>query len=308
MPKAIAKVILALAVSLAAAGCGYDTSTTFNADGSVTVGLKLLFPKELMQGSNGVSVSGFSASDVAAANASLQKQYPGAKISIITEGDDSGALITVPFKTEKDAFKFLTAPSKLSPSGVTSGSGVSMNLSNTGGLFSSATHTTAGQTDTYSFTTVPQPMASPSPGTQQVISDSEVASIFVITFSLTVPQVITSAPGALFTLDRKTAIWKLSWTKAQTLTATTGPEVGLVANVAPVGTDSRLVIAVGFVAVALGFLFGALIPWRSMRRAVPQTAGEAATVEAVVPEPQAVESPGSWPGPPPEAPPPAASG
>jgi len=307
VPKTIAKITLAAAVVLAAAGCGYDTSTTFNADGSVTVGLKLLFPKELMQGSNGVSVSGFSASDVAAANASLQKQYPGAKIAIIKEGDDSGALITVPFKTEKDAFKFLTAPSKLSPSGVTSGSGVSMNLSNTGGLFSSATHTTAGQTDTYSFTTVPQPMASPSPGTQQVISDAEVASIFVITFSLTVPHEITSAPGALFTLDRKTAIWKLSWTKAQTLTATTGPAVGLVANVSP-APDSRLVIAVGLVAVAVGFLLGVLIPWRRMRVAVPQPAGQAVAVEPVVPDSAPAESPGSWPGPPPEAPPPSASG
>jgi hypothetical protein len=304
VPKAISKLILATAMLLAAAGCGYDTSATFNSDGSVTVGLKLLFPKELMQGSNGVAVSGFSASDVAAANASLQKQYPGAKVSIIAEGDDSGALITVPFKTEKDAFKFLTAPSKLTPSGATSGSGVSMNLSNTGGLFSSASHTTAGQTDTYQFTTVPQPMASPSPGTQQVISDSEVASIFVITFSLSLPHQITSAPGALFTLDRKTAIWKLSWTKAQTLTATTGPDVGLVANVAPAAADSRLVIAIGFVAVALGFLLGALIPWRGMRRAVPQPAGATAVAEPALPETAPVEPPGLWPGPPPEAPPP----
>jgi len=304
VPKAISKLILAAAVLLAATGCGYDTSATFNADGSVTVGLKLLFPKELMQGSNGVAVSGFSASDVAAANANLQKQYPGAKISIITEGDDSGALITVPFKTEKDAFKFLTAPSQLNPSGATSGSGVSMNLSNTGGLFSSASHTTAGETDTYQFTTVPQPMASPSPGTQQVISDSEVASIFQITFSVTLPHVITSAPGALFTLDRKTAIWKLSWTKAQTLTATTGPDVGLVANVAP-AADSRLLIAVGFVAVAIGFLFGALIPWRSMRRAVPQPVAVSVPMEApALPETAPVDPPGAWPGPPPGAPPP----
>jgi len=81
----------------------------------------------------------------------------------------------------------------------------------------------------------------------------------------------------------------------------TGPEAGLVANVSP-AADSRLFIAGGFVAVAVGFLFGALIPWRSLRRPVPQPVGE-----AVVGEPPQAESPGSWPGPPPEAPPPSAS-
>jgi len=68
------------------------------------------------------------------------------------------------------------------------------------------------------------------------------------------------------------------------------------------------VIAVGFVAVAVGFLFGALIPWRRMRRAVPQPAGEAVAVEPVVPDAAPAESPGSWPGPPPTAPPPSTSG
>src|SRR5207302_342856 len=129
-----------------------------------------------------------------------------------TEGDEKGALMTIPFKSEKDAFTFLTAPSQLSPSKATSGSGIGINLSNTGGLFSTATHTTSGQNDTYTFKTAPAPMASPSPGTQQIISGDEIASVFVITFALTVPHVITSAPGALCTLDRKTAIWKLART------------------------------------------------------------------------------------------------
>jgi hypothetical protein len=272
VPKAIAKLVLAAALLLAAVGCGYDTSATFNSDGSVTIGLKLLFPRELTQGSSGASVSGFSASDVAAANASLQSKYPGGKVTVVTEGDESGALVTIPFKTEKDAFAFLTSPSQLSPSGATSGSGVSLNLSNTGGLFNSATHVTTGQVDTYTFQTAPQPMPSPSPGQQQVISDQEVASIFVITFSLTVPREITSAPGALFTLDRKTAIWKLSWTKTQTLTATTGEDSGLVATVVPAARDSRQVIAVGLVAILIAFLLGMLMPWRKLRRMARQPA------------------------------------
>jgi hypothetical protein len=254
-------------VVLAAAGCGFDTSATFNADGSVVIGLKFLFPKDLMQGTNGATISGFTPSDLSAATASLDKKYPGAKVSAVTEGDESGAAVTVPFKTEKDAFAFLTAPSQLNPSGATSGSGVSLNLSNTGGLFTAASHTTsAGGVDTYSFTTAPQQMSSPSPGSQQVISDTEVASIFTITFSLTVPHVITSAPGALFTLDRKTAIWKLNWTKSETLTATTGSDTGLVAAVTP-ASDLRLTVGVGAVAVAVGVLLGMLMPWRRMRPA-----------------------------------------
>src|SRR5690349_9297680 len=233
MRKVVAQTLLVVAVAFAAAGCGFDTSTTFNADGSVSVGLKFLFPKSLMKSSTGTSVSGLSPTDIANANTQVQKKYPGGKVIAVTEGDESGALITIPFKTEKDAFAFLTAPSKLTPSGATSGTGAGINLANTGGLFSSATHTTNGQTDTYTFTTSPTPMPSPSPGQQQVISDSDIASIFVITFTLTVPHVIISAPGALFTHDRKTAIWKLSWTKAETLIATTGPDAGLADSVSP---------------------------------------------------------------------------
>lgn len=243
------------AVAFGAAACGFDTSATFNTDGSVSVGLKFLFPKSLMQGSSGATVSGLSPSDIASANTRLQSKYPGGKVAAVTEGDETGALATIPFKTEKDAFAFLTSPSKLSPAGATSGAGAVINLANTGGLFTSASHTTAGQTDTYMFKTAPTPMPSPSPGQQQIIGGDEVASIFSITFALTVPRVITSAPGALFSLDRKTAIWKLSWTKAQTLTATTGADTGLVANVSPL-QDARLVITVGFIAVVLGFLLG----------------------------------------------------
>ncbi|HET7419995.1 MAG TPA: hypothetical protein VFL27_06405 [Candidatus Dormibacteraeota bacterium] len=266
MLRTFARALTAGAVVVVLAACGFDTSATFSADGSVTIGLKLLFPKSLMSGANGATVSGFTPADIANANAQLQKKYPGGKVTAVTEGDETGALITVPFKTEKEAFAFMTQPSTLSPSGATAGSGLGINLSNTGGLFTSATHTTSGATDTYTFKTAPQAMASPSPGEQQIITDDELASVFVITFSLTVPHVITSAPGAVFTLDRKTAIWKLSWTKAQTLTATTGPDTGLVAAVTPV-QDWRLLIAVGFIAVALGFLAGMFITWRAAPRA-----------------------------------------
>jgi hypothetical protein len=304
VPSTIAKTLLVAAVMFAAVACGYDTSATFNADGSVTVGLKFLFPKSVMQGGSGTTVSGLSPSQIAAANTQMQKQYPGSKIATVTEGDESGALITVPFKTEKDAFNFLTQPSKLKPSGATSGSGLGLNLSNTGGLFTAATHTTSGSTDTYSFTTAAQPMSSPSPGQQQIISDDEIASIFTVTFSLTVPHVITSAPGALFTLDRKTAIWKLTWTKAQTLTATTGAsDAGLVASVSPL-QDARLLIAVGFIAIAVGFLVGMLMGWRGLRRPVLQTVTQPVPPPAPQPAPLVESPPVAWPGPPPEAPPP----
>lgn len=302
MRQVIARTMLVVAVAFAAAGCGFDTSTTFNADGSVTVGLKFLFPKSLMKGSAGTSVSGLSPSDIANANAQVQKKYPGGKVTAVTEGDETGALVTVPFKTEKDAFAFLTAPTKLNPSGATSGAGAGINLANTGGLFSSATHTTSGQTDTYTFTTAPTPLPSPSPGQQQVITNQDIASIFIITFTLTVPHVITSAPGALFTLDRKTAIWKLSWTKAETFTATTGSDAGLVASVSPL-QDSRLVLAVGFTAIAVGFLLGMFLTWRTLRRPALQPAARVAMAPAA-PPPPAPDSPTAWPGPPPEAPPP----
>src|SRR5205823_5100767 len=140
VPKATSRLILAAAMLLATAACGYDTSATFGSDGSVTVGLKFLFPKSLMSGGSGTSVSGFSPSDIASANAKLQAKYPGGKVAVLTEGDESGALVTIPFKTEKDAFAFMTQPSKLSPAASSSSSGLSLNLSNTGGMFTSATH------------------------------------------------------------------------------------------------------------------------------------------------------------------------
>ncbi|HKW60610.1 MAG TPA: hypothetical protein VJR46_12730 [Candidatus Dormibacteraeota bacterium] len=256
------KTFAVLVIAFAAAACGADTSATFNADGSVTVGLKFLFPKSVMQGSSGTSVSGFSPSDIANANKQLQQKYPGGKVTVVTEGDETGALITIPFKTEKDAFAFLTQPSKLSPSGATSGTSVGLNLGNTGGIFSSASHTSSGGTDKYTFKTVAQPQSTQS-GSQQMITDDELQSIFTITFAITVPHVITSAPGALFTLDRKTAIWKLHWTKAETLTATTGPDAGLVGNVSPL-QDWRLLLAVAFVAIGAGFLLGMFMTWRGL--------------------------------------------
>jgi hypothetical protein len=302
MLKAVARTVVVGALVLALASCGYDTSATFNADGSVTVGLKFLFPKSLMQGSSGTSVSGFSASEIANANTALQKKYPGGKVTVVTEGDETGALITIPFKTEKDAFAFLTEPSTLSPSKATSGSSLGLNLSNTGGLFTSASHATSGATDTYSFKTAAQPQPSPSPGSQQVITDDEVASIFTITFALTVPHVITSAPGALFTLDRKTAIWKLHWMRSETLTATTGSDAGLVANVSAL-PDMRLVIAVAFIAIGAGFLLGMFLTWRGLRgRRAPQL--QPAPVVAQAPAGPAPAPDTVWPGPPPGAPPP----
>ena len=301
MRRKLAVGVLVAAAMLTAAGCGFDTSATFNADGSVTVGVKLLFPKSLLSGSNGATVSGFTPAEIANANTQLQKKYPGGKVTAVTEGDETGALITVPFKTEKQAFAFLTQPATMSPSGATSGTGFGINLSNTGGLFTSATHSTSGGNDTYTFKTAPQPLPSPSPGEQQIITDDEIASIFVITFSLTVPHVITSAPGAVFTLDRKTAMWKLSWTKAQTLTATTGPDTGPMAAVTPL-QDWRLLIAVGFIAIAVGFLLGMLVTWRGLLGRTPHRGVQSATALASVPP--TGEPATSWPGPPPEAPPP----
>jgi hypothetical protein len=293
----IARSLLAAAVSLAAAGCGLDTSADFNADGSVTIGLRFMIPKSAAEPGSGIKITGLSPADLASSQAKLEKLYPGAKVTRVTEGDETGALATIPFKTEKDAFAFLTQPSKLSAPSATSGSGMGLNLSDTGGLFKTATHTTSGGSDTYTFTTQPPPTPSPTPGAQTIPGGDALLSIFVITFSLTVPHVITSAPGALFTLDRKTAIWKLSLTSPQTLEATTGTDTGLVASVTP-APDPRLLVAVGFIAVAVGFLLGGFLPWRGLisRPTVRVAAPPAA--------PATHTDPVAWPGPPSDAPPP----
>lgn len=263
MQKALSRFVLAGVIVLTAAACGVDSSATFNGDGSVVIGLKFLFPKSLMNGSSGGSVSGFKPSDIAADNAKLQAKYPGSKVTLVTEGDETGALVTVPFKTEKEAFAFLTQPSKLSPTAPSS-SKVGINLSDTGGMFAAATHTKSGRTDTYTFKTQPATQTSPKPGSQNLVTDDELASMFTVTFSLTTPQPITSAPGALFTIDRKTATWKLSWLHSQTLTATTGAQdAGLVASVTP-SLDPRLLVAVAFFALAVGFVLGMLLAWRGV--------------------------------------------
>jgi hypothetical protein len=143
-------------------------------------------------------------------------------------------------------------------------------------MFAAATHTKSGQTETYTFKTQPATQPSPSPGSQNVLTEDELASIFTVTFSLTVPQTITSAPGALFTIDRKTATWKLSWLHAETLTATTGgPDAGLVASVTPL-QDPRLIVAVGFITLAVGFVLGMLLAWRGLipRKLLPIHAEE----------------------------------
>jgi hypothetical protein len=294
----------------AAAGCGYDVSTTFNADGTVGVGLKFLLPKSLLTPGQGVTVTGFSDADIAKANAEAGAKYPGAKVVKVAEGDQAGVLVTIPFKTEKDAFAFLTQPTNLSPSGVTSGASSSIDVGNTGGLFVSATHITSGQTDTYTFKTQAQPPASASPGSQPNPANG-LSSIIRITFSLTVPHEITSAPDALFTQDRKTAVWELSLTQAQTLTATTSSTTtlaGFAAN-APSGQSSALLIGVGLVAVALGFVLAKITPWLLVRgpAVVPAAAPTATPGDSVWPAggPPAAEPPASGiPGPPPEMPPP----
>jgi len=299
-------VVLA-ALLLGAAACGYDASATFNPDGSVTVGLKFLLPKSMMTPGPGVTVHGMSPAEIASANKQLQSKYPGGKIETITEGDEAGAKVTIPFKTEKDAFAFLTQPSQLSPSSAASGN-TSVNLSNTGGLFTSATHTSSGSNDTYTFKTAAGTMPSPAPGEQTTITPDEIEAMFTITFAITVPHVITSAPGALFSLDRKTAVWKLNWAHAETFTATTGPDVTLTGYAA--GTpveDYRLVIAVGFIAIALGFVVGMFAPWRRSHQAVPAPAAIPVASPAPAPAPPpaaaAPAEPVAWPSPP-EAPPP----
>lgn len=297
---------------LAAVACGYSASATFNADGSVTVGLKFLFPKSMMQGSSSTSVSGMTPADITKADAALGSKYPGAKVTSIEEGTEVGVLITVPFRTEKDAFAYLTTPTTLNPAGATSGAATGLDLSNTGGLFSSASHTTSGQSDTYTFKTLPpaQPSAAPA---QSPITADDLASIFTVTFSLTVPHEITSAPGALFTLDRKTAIWKLSLAQAQTLTAITGPSttvVGFAANSAQAQSPA-LIAGVGLAAIAFGFIIGMFGPWRRLfgLGVVPAPA-PAADLAAFAPTPQApaeaepVAAPNSWTGPPAGTPPP----
>jgi len=304
-----AKAIAALAAVLVAAACGYEASTSFNGDGTVTVGLKFLFPKALMQGGGATgSVSGFTPADIAKANAQLNQKYPGGKITIVIEGDESGALITIPFKNEKDAFAFMTQPSELNPSAATSGTTPpSINLSQTGGLFATAAHTTNGQTDTYTFTTQAATIPSPSPGAQSPITTDALASIFTITFALTLPHEITSAPGALFTLDRKTAIWKVNWTKAETFTATTGPQLTGFSAAAAQGPSTGVTVGVGLVAIAVGFLLGIVQPWRRLLTPAVSAAPVVVSEPAAVFEPPPAP-PGSFSGPPPGAPPPPATG
>ena len=309
MRRAVAWTLLIGAIVLAAAGCGYDVSATFNADGTVGLGLKFLLPKSLLTPGPGMTVTGFSDADIAKANKEAASKYPGAKVSKVIEGDQAGVLVTIPFKTEKDAFAFLTQPTNLNPSRAASG-GAPIDVGNTGGLFVSATHTTSGQADTYTFKTQAQPTASPSPGAQPNPTD-DLSAIIRITFSLTVPHEITSAPGALFTQDRKTAVWELSLSQTQTLTATTGSSAtlaGFASNVSP-GQSSAFLIGVGLVAIALGFLLAKVTPWLFVRgpAVVPAAAPVPAPGASPWPagEPPAAEPASSaLPGPPPDMPPP----
>ena len=300
MPRLISKTLVAASIVLAAAACGYNAGTTFNSDGSVTVSLKFLFPQALMSGGTGGTVTGLSPADINKANKDLAVKYPGGKVRAVTEGDETGAEISIPFKTEKEAFTFLTSPTKLSPSA--SGSSAGIDLSNTGGIFTSATHTTSGSTDTYTFKTQPSPISSAAPGSSQAQQDAALAALFTITFTLTVPHEMTSASGALFTFDRKTAVWKMSLTAPQTLTATTGGSTSLTANSVG-GTNPALLLGVGLVAIAIGFLLGMFTPVR--RLLTPAASHPPMMTPPPAVQPIAEPAPNAWGGPPPNTPPPA---
>jgi hypothetical protein len=296
--KLAARSIVLLALLLAAA-CGYEAGATFNGDGSVTISLKFLVPNALTQ-SPGTSISGISAPDIKKANDELAAKYPGAKVFTVDEGDETGAEETIPFKTEKDAFAFLTQPSQLGK-GLNATAGSSLDLGNTGGLFATATHSSDGATDTYTFQTQPQPLSSASPGSQEAKQDEELASLISITFALTVPHEITSAEGALFTADRKTAIWKLSLTAAQTFRATTGAGGSTLTASTITGAGPAVLVGVILVAVGLGFLGGLVLGWSRphLHAATP----------APVPVPVTQASPPSaMAGPPSDLPPPAPPG
>lgn len=261
-----------MALALASLACGYDTSATFHADGSVTVALKFLLPSTLLQEGSGVSMQGFSQADIDRANAELAAKYAGGKIVQITEGDESGVLLTIPFKTEKDAFAFLTEPSTLSPSGATSGGGSSIDVGNTGGLFVSATHTRSGQTDRYTFKTQASPLGSlaritASAERRRAVGNSQHHVL------ADRPQ-RDHVPGALFTLDRRTAIWKLSLTQPQTLTATTESGFTLAGSASNGVLSQSPVLFTGLgLAIALGFILGMFTAWRIRRgpEVVPAT-------------------------------------
>jgi hypothetical protein len=297
MVKPATRLLVVLAFLFSAA-CGYEAGATFNPDGSVVISIRFLVPKALTQSGSGTTVSGLTPSDIAKSNSELQAKYPGAKVSTITVGDESGAEVAIPFKSEKDAFAFLTQPSKLQ-TGLT-GSASAIDLGNTGGMFKTATHTTSGSADTYQFTTAPQPLSSASPGSQEAQQAQELASLITVTFALTLPHEIISADGALFTQDRKTAIWKLSLVAPQTLTATTGPSstagFGLTANNTAGGVGTAVLVGVVLVAVGLGFMGGLVVGWSRSHL-------------HVAPAPIAAASPPSMmAGPPADLPPPATTG
>ena len=289
---------------LFAAACGYEAGATFKGDGTVTITLKFLIPKALTQAQSGTTISGINPADIDKANKELAAKYPGAKVFTITEGDDTGAEVTIPFNSEKDAFAFLTQPSKLKPD--LNGPNSSLDLGNTGGLFTVATHTSSGGSDTYTFQTQPQPLSSASPGSQEEAQAEELASLISITFALTVPQDITSADGALFTADRKTAIWKLSLTSPQTFKATTGPGGGstLTANMVS-GGGTGVLVGVILVAVGLGFIGGLVIGWsRYHHHLAPVPMAPVPVAAPMTP----ASPPSPMAGPPSDLPPPAAPG
>ena len=294
MSRGLARVLAPAALLLLISGCSYETGAVFNADGTVTVSAAFYFPKSLMTGGAGSGgVTGMSPSDIKTANSKLSSQYPGAKVELVTKGEEEGAKITIPFKNEKDAFNYLTQPPKLNPNAA-SGSGSSgIDLSNTGGIFESATHSN----NTYTFTTKPPPPATPDP--QNPLSGADVLdSLFTVTFSLTLQAEITSAPGALFTADKKTAIWKVSLVTPVTLTATTGGASSVSGQVSPL-----LGVGVGLVAGGLGFVLGLLMPWRRGGSG-PSAMASVPVYTTPAPAP-ASQYPGAPPLPPPGMPPPA---
>lgn len=101
MRRAIAWTLLIGATVLAATGCGYDVGATFNADGTVGLGLKFLLPKSLLTAGPGTTVTGFSDADIAKANQEAASKYPGAKVVKVVEGNQAGVLVTSPSRRRR---------------------------------------------------------------------------------------------------------------------------------------------------------------------------------------------------------------
>jgi hypothetical protein len=68
--------------------------------------------------------------------------------------------------------------------------------------------------------------------------------------------------------------------------------------------DWRLLIAVGFIAIAIGFLLGMLLTWRGLLRPAQHLVAAPAAGPTAVQAPPQPDQLVAWPSPPSEAPPP----